>query len=411
MRFLTTLTATVLILVSVVGCDGVDDPRHLGGTGVAVPGLPSTPPMGWNSWNSFGCGINESMIRAQADALVSSGMAAAGYRYVVVDDCWYTPARDSNGRLQADPTRFPSGMAALGAYLHSRGLLFGIYAGASDRTCAQLAGTYPGTTGSAGHETTDAQTFASWGVDYLKYDWCSTSGDQQESRFTAMRDALRATGRSIVYSINANSGRGTVLPGARDDWGSVATMSRITNDISATWTSGQGADGYQGVYDIVRAAAPMTQRAGPGRFIDPDMLEIGVGGALTAAQQRSHLALWAMMAAPLIAGNDLTTMDSTTRQVLTNPGVIAIDQDPLVSAASRSSTDPDIWTRKLADGGQAIAVVNPTTATRTAPVDLGALGLRDATVTDVWTGRMVTVTDGRVDTDIAAGDTLLLRTR
>ncbi|HCS56564.1 MAG TPA: glycoside hydrolase family 27 protein, partial [Gordonia polyisoprenivorans] len=199
----------VTLVVLALGCtpEG-DDTVRIGGDGTAIGGLPATPPMGWNSWNSFGCTITEQIVRAQADALVSSGMAAKGYRYVVVDDCWMAPDRNAGGQLVADPVRFPSGMAALADYVHARGLKFGIYAGAREKTCAQFGGTYPGTTGSGGHELTDARTFASWGADFVKYDWCSgdSAHDDQVASFTAMRDAIRSTGRPMVYSINPNSG-------------------------------------------------------------------------------------------------------------------------------------------------------------------------------------------------------------
>ncbi|MET1075940.1 MAG: glycoside hydrolase family 27 protein, partial [Umezawaea sp.] len=164
---------------------------------VAAPGSPAlTPPLGWNSWNSFGCGVTEAQIRQAADAMVSSGMKDAGYQYVVVDDCWFNPQRDSSGNLQAHPTKFSSGMKALGDYIHGKGLKFGIYQVPNEKTCAQGTGAFPGSTGSKGHEAQDARSFASWGVDYLKYDWCSGAGtrDEQIARFTIMRDALRATG-------------------------------------------------------------------------------------------------------------------------------------------------------------------------------------------------------------------------
>ncbi|MDX3245872.1 glycoside hydrolase family 27 protein, partial [Streptomyces sp. ME18-1-4] len=164
-------------------------------TAAAAPGSPAlTPPLGWNSWNSFGCGITEAQVRQAADAMVSSGMKDAGYQYVVVDDCWFDPQRDAAGNLRANSAKFPSGIKALGDYIHSKGLKFGIYQAPNEKTCAQGVGTYPGSTGSKGHETQDAATFASWGVDYLKYDWCSSSGtrDEQVARFTLMRDALRA---------------------------------------------------------------------------------------------------------------------------------------------------------------------------------------------------------------------------
>ncbi len=205
----------------------------------AAPGSPAlTPPLGWNSWNSFGCGVTEAQIRETTDAMVSSGMREAGYRYVVVDDCWFDPQRDAAGNLRANPAKFPSGMKALGDYIHNKGLKFGIYQVPGERTCAQTSGAYPGSTGSRGHETQDAATFASWGVDYLKYDWCSSSGtrDEQVARFTLMRDALRATGRPIVYSINPNSFHD--ITGATYNWGEVADLWRTTEDLLDIWQNG-----------------------------------------------------------------------------------------------------------------------------------------------------------------------------
>ncbi|GGF31802.1 hypothetical protein GCM10007298_29570 [Williamsia phyllosphaerae] len=378
---------------------------------VAIPGVAATPPMGWNSWNAFGCDIDETTIRSQADALVSSGLAAAGYRYVVVDDCWYSPQRAADGTLTASSQRFPSGMAALGRYLHARGLRFGIYAGASEQTCAQLSGTYPGRTGSAGHETTDARTFASWGVDYVKYDWCSANSDldDQKEAFTAMRDAIRATGRPMVYSINPNSGvtSDDGVPGARHDWGGVATMTRLTNDISPQWTTDSGSNGYQGIADIIDASADATARVSAGRWTDLDMLEIGVGTSLTAAQQRSHLALWAMMAAPLVAGNDLTVMDSATAALLRTPGVLAIDQDRAARPATAVTADGTVRTRELSGGRRAVSLSNRGATATTMSFTPGT----GVPVHDVWTGTSVPVgSDGTVRVTVAPDDTALFET-
>ncbi|MGU3292170.1 glycoside hydrolase family 27 protein [Williamsia sp. M5A3_1d] len=390
-------------------------PHDLGGTAPAIAGVAATPPMGWNSWNTFGCDIDEATIRAQADALVSSGLAAAGYRYVVVDDCWYNPTRDAQGRLTASSARFPSGMAALGAYLHARGLRFGIYAGATDRTCAQLSGTYPGATGSRGHESTDAATFASWGVDYVKYDWCSPESDTNDQRdaFVAMRDAIRATGRPMVYSINPNSGivlptdaDATSVPGAAHDWGGVATMTRLTNDISAQWRSGNGPNGYQGVLDIAGVSASASADVRAGRWLDLDMLEIGVGTELTAAQQRSHLALWSMAGSPLIAGNDMTRMDTRTRALLATSGILAIDQD---AGAPARAVSADGWTRRrqMADGSVVVSVTNPSPVAHTVTIDRAGLDAHGA-ATDVWTGRRLADANAPIVVTVAAGDTAVI---
>ncbi|GAA1895386.1 alpha-galactosidase [Williamsia serinedens] len=409
-RLCVRVTSLLMVLV-VAGCGGSVG-HEVSEDAVAIPGVAATPPMGWNSWNTFGCGVTEQIVRAQADALVSSGLAAAGYRYVVVDDCWQAPSRDPSGRLVAAPDRFPSGMDALGDYLHARGLRFGIYTGAGARTCAQLNGTYPGDTGSREHETVDAQTFAAWGVDYVKDDWCSSDADPsaQRSAFVAMRDAIRATGRPMVLAINPNSGITATdgVPGAVHDWGGVATTTRLTNDIESVWRSGQDASGYQGIADIADAARDADVTVGAGRWLDLDMLEIGVGDSLTAAEQRSHLALWAMAASPLIAGNDLTRMSTTTRDLLASTGIVAIDQDP-AGAMARAVTS-DGWTRarRLADGSVAVSVTNPGDQTETIPVDRSVVGA-DGTTIDVWTGREVAAAGQSITVTVAPHDTAVLR--
>jgi alpha-galactosidase len=404
------MTSLLMVLV-VAGCGGSVG-HEVSGDAVAIPGVAATPPMGWNSWNTFGCGVTEQIMRAQADALVSSGLAAAGYRYVVVDDCWQAPSRDSSGRLVAAPDRFPSGMAALGEYLHSRGLRFGIYTGAGARTCAQLNGVYPGDTGSRGHESVDAATFASWGVDYVKDDWCSSESDPgaQRSAFTAMRDAIRATGRPMVLAINPNSGITATdgVPGAVHDWGGVATTTRLTNDIEPVWRSGEDDSGYQGVADIADAARDPDATVGPGRWLDLDMLEIGVGDSLTPAEQRTHLALWAMAASPLIAGNDLTQMTTATRDLLGSRGIIAIDQDPAGEIARAVSSDGWTRVRRLADGSLAVSVTNPGDRIATIPVDRSVVGA-GGTAVDVWTGREVAATGQPIVLTVLPHDTAVLR--
>ena len=367
-------------------------------TGTEVPerghplanGLALTPPMGWNSWNTFGCDIDEAVVRREADALVSSGMRDAGYRYVVVDDCWFEPARDAAGDLRASSARFPHGMRALGDYLHARGLLFGLYESPSSQTCAQLAGAYPGSTGSRGHEVQDAARFAGWGVDYLKYDWCSTSGStaDQVRAFARMRDALAASGRAIVFSINPNSAHDTT--GAERYWGDVANLWRTTQDITDLWTTGQSSDGPLGVQDIVDQNVPLAPLAAPGGWNDPDMLEVGRPG-LTREEQRSHFALWAMMAAPLIAGNDVAHQDAATSALLRSRVLVSIDQDPLGRQAVQVAHDGTtrVLTRRLSGGRLAVALVNEGTTSRTIEVDRATLGLDGGrrVAVDAWTGR------------------------
>ncbi len=365
----------LVLLVALIGLPAAD---------VAVPGFGprassvDRPPMGWNSWNAFGCDIDENRILGAARALVTSGMRDAGYRYVIVDDCWQASTRAADGSLVADPVRFPHGMAALGAQIHALGLRFGIYQSPGEQTCAELAGNIPGATGARGHETQDARTFAAWGVDYLKYDWCSPDGTvaDQARTFATMDRALRATGRPIVYSINPNSDHD--LTGPSYAWGAVADLWRTTWDITATWRTGCPAacvpGAALGIADIVDAQAPLWAAAGPGHWNDPDMLEVGVQGALTPTENRAHFGMWAMLAAPLIAGNDVAAMPADVRAVLTDPDVVAIDQDPSGRQARRVSADAvQVWARPLADGSVAVALLNPGDTAATATASLSAV--------------------------------------
>jgi alpha-galactosidase len=374
-------------------------------------GVARTPPMGWNSWNTFGCNINEALIRQQADAMVSSGMRELGYRYVVVDDCWFNPNRDASGNLQGDPGRFPSGMKALGGYLHARDLKFGIYQVPVDRTCAQYFGGYPGATGSQGHEAQDARQFAAWGVDYLKYDWCSPNGsiEEQVATFAKMRDALAATGRPIVYSINPNSIHAKTGP--LRNWGDVANLWRTTEDITNAWNTGQ-TNGYpMGIQNIVNVNVPLAGYAGPGQFNDPDMLEVGRGG-MTDTEMRSHFALWAVMAAPLIAGNDLRSMSSQTSAILTNRTLVAINQDPLALQATQVSNDGTrrVLAKRLANGDVAVALFNQGSATTTVSTTAAAVGKSGSSFTllDAWTNAAST-TSGPISASVPAHGTVVYR--
>ncbi|HEX6686569.1 MAG TPA: ricin-type beta-trefoil lectin domain protein [Candidatus Limnocylindrales bacterium] len=374
-------------------------------------GVARTPPMGWNSWNTFGCNINEALIRQMADAMVSSGMRDAGYQYIVVDDCWMNPNRDSAGNLQGDPVRFPSGMRALGDYIHARGLKFGIYQAPLAETCAQFFDAYPGATGALGHEAQDAQQFAAWGVDYLKYDWCSPTGtiNDQVATFARMRDALAATGRPIVYSINPNSIHEKTGP--QRDWGDVANMWRTTEDITNAWNTGQTNGFPMGIQNIVDVNVPLASKARPGGFNDPDMMEVGRGG-LTDTEQRSHFALWAIMAAPLIAGNDLRNMTAATQTILKNPNLIAINQDPLGLQATQVSFDGTrrVLAKRLANGDVAVALFNQGTASTTISTTAGAIGKTGVSFTlrDAWTNATST-TSGIISASVPGHGTVVYR--
>ncbi len=425
-RAITALAASAALLSSVAGIQLGAAPE----AGAAANGVALTPPMGWNTWNSFGCNISDQLIKDSADTIVSSGMKAAGYQYVVVDDCWMADQRDADGKLLPHPTRFPGGMKALGDYLHAKGLKFGIYQSPTDKTCEQRLHNRPGT-GSLGHERQDAETFAEWGVDYLKYDWCSKEGtlESQKQQFSLMRDELArataasaaATGlseRPIVYSINANSWFDTNT-GATFDWSSIANLWRTTEDIKNAWSKGQDTRYGEGVLDITRYNGPLGSQAGPGHWNDPDMLEVGVtkdGKSLTPDEARSHLALWAQMAAPLMAGNKLTEMTEDTRSILTNQNVIAIDQDSLGKAARivADSATQLLTVRELAGGDRSVTLTNTADTTATVTTSVAELGLAGApgyTVKDVWApaGTPSTTTTGALSATLAPHATALYR--
>ncbi|WP_030918491.1 glycoside hydrolase family 27 protein [Streptosporangium amethystogenes] len=374
-------------------------------------GVGRTPPMGWNTWNTFGCNINETLIRQTADALVSNGMRDLGYQYVVVDDCWFDPNRDSAGNLQANPSRFPSGMKALGDYLHARGLKFGLYQVPLDRTCAQYFGSYPGATGSLNHEVQDARQFAAWGVDYLKYDWCSPTGtiDDQVRTFAKMRDALAATGRPILYSINSNSIHSKTGP--QRNWGDVANIWRTTEDITNAWNTGQ-TNGYpMGIQNIVNVNVPLAGNAGPGQFNDPDMMVVGRGG-MNDTEMRSHFALWAIMAAPLIAGNDVRNMDNATATIMKNQQLIAINQDTLGLQATQISNDGTrrVLAKRLSNGDVAVALFNQGGSTTTISTTASAIGLsgNSFSLRDAWTNT-VTTTTGAISASVPSHGTVVFR--
>jgi alpha-galactosidase len=347
----------------------------------APNGLALTPPMGWNSWNKFACNVTEQILRDTADAMVASGMRDAGYQYVVVDDCWHGK-RDSNGFITADPQRFPSGMRAIADYIHSKGLKVGIYSDAGRLTCG-------GRPGSQGHEYQDALTYARWGVDYLKYDWCSTGDRNAKEAYALMADALRSTGRDIVFSMCE---WGTAKPWL---WAkNIGNLWRTTGDIWDSFaTNDPQHDWAHPVLDIVDRNEPLWQYAGPGHWNDPDMLEVGNGG-MSATEYRSHFSLWAMMAAPLMAGNDIAHMDESTRSILLNKEVIAVDQDKLGVQGRRVSKtgDQEVWVKPLSGGARAVLLFNRGKSPADVDVTWEQLGFpakQRAKVRDLWAHRDV----------------------
>jgi alpha-galactosidase len=340
----------------------------------AAEPLALTPPMGWNSWNKFGCNVSEALIRRTADALVTSGMKDAGYEYVVIDDCWQV-ARDAAGTIVADPERFPSGIQALADYVHARGLKLGIYSDAGTMTCAKRPG-------SKDHEAQDARSYAAWGVDYLKYDWCNSAGQDTRDSYAKMSQALGASGRPIVFSIC--------------EWGStkpwlwaqgVGQLWRATGDIQDCWDCGKSWGGM-GVAHIIDQVAELYPFAGPGHWNDPDMLEVGNGG-LTLPESRAHFSFWALLAAPLMAGNDLEAMTGEIREILTNREVIAVDQDPLGMQGRKVADDGprEVWMKPLADGSRAVILFNRGSEPSTVSAAWEAIGVfpgGKASVRDLW---------------------------
>lgn len=305
----------------------------------------TTPPMGWNSWNKFGCDVSEELLKGIADALVSSGMRDAGYRYVVIDDCWQV-GRDAEGNIIVDSVRFPNGMAALADYIHSLGLKFGIYSCAGSKTCQ-------GRPGGRGYQFQDARQYAAWGVDYLKYDWCYNEGQNAKAAYKTMSDALIECGRPIVFSI--------CEWGANQPWtwgDGIGHLWRTTGDIRDRF-DGKFSSGSLSAMEILDKTADLSKYAGPGHWNDPDMLEVGNGG-MTDTEYRTHFSMWCMMAAPLMAGNDLRVMDRATREILNNAEVIAVDQDQLGKAGYRRIDygDREVWCKTLSDDNVAVCFLN-----------------------------------------------------
>jgi len=337
-------------------------------------GLASTPPMGWNSWNKFGCNVGEDMIRQMADGMDKSGMKEVGYQYIVIDDCWQVE-RDQSGNIVADAKRFPAGIKALADYVHSRGLKFGIYSDAGYKTCAKRPG-------SLGHEYQDALQYAAWGVDYLKYDWCNTTTQDAQAAYALIRNALNASGRSIVLSICE---WGTAKPWL---WGEKVggNLWRTTGDISDMW---QGKDKHHlGVVDILDLQDGLQSYAGPGHWNDPDMLEVGNGG-MTTDEYRAHFSLWSILAAPLLAGNDLRDMKPEIHDILTNKEVIAVNQDALGRQGRRVRKDGDleVWAKQMQDGSRSVVLLNRDVSEKEIAVsweDIGYPSHLSASVRDLW---------------------------
>lgn len=374
--------------------------------------LAPTPPMGWNTWNTFQTKIDENLLKGLVDAYVSSGMRDAGYQYFVLDDGWMAMERDTNGSLVADPKKFPHGMKAFADYVHSKGLKFGIYNCAGTQTC----GGYPG---SRGHEYQDARLYASWGVDFLKYDWCNTDSLNAREAYITMSSALKQTKRPIVFSLC--------------EWGNhqpwlwakgVGELYRSTGDITAnfdkdkhmgTWTA-------LSVMNILEKQVNIRKYNGPNHWNDADMLEVGNG--MSFAEDRAHFSMWCMLAAPLTAGNDLRNMSAQTRSILTNKEAIAIDQDELGIAAYKipMADSLEVWVKPLKNNEVAVCFLNRANHAQKLNIKWADLNVADEatglnlrfaegvySLRDLWLKKIVGTTKGNLKQDIAAHDVLMLK--
>ena len=398
MRIFASFSVAVLALTSLTAFSQAPAPPQ-------APQVAQTPPMGWNSWNYFAGRVTDKDIRDSADLVVSSGMKDAGYIYVNIDDTW-EGERDASGVLHTN-AKFPD-MKALAEYVHSKGLKIGIYSGPGTKTCGGYAA-------SLGHEEQDAKMYADWGIDYLKYDLCSYIPDVLEKQapndkaaqmrlmigaYDKMGKALKATGRPIVYSL-CQYGWDAVWEWAPALGGN---LWRTTGDITPRWDR---------IYAIASQQAGLESYAGPGHWNDPDMLEVG-NGKLSLAENRTHFTLWAILAAPLLAGNDLPHMKPEIKAILTNRDVIAINQDALGKQGARTYSDGEVevWTRQLQGGALAVAIVavgDSRYATHPFHLNLAKLGLHGPQAgKDLWTGKPITLTDN-MPIEIESHDVLLVR--
>ena len=396
--------ALFTLLVSVVACTSLFAQKF--------EELAQTPPMGWNSWNIFQTKIDEPLLKGMVDAYVSSGMRDAGYTYFVLDDGWMAMERDKDGDLVADPQKFPHGMKAFADYVHSKGLKFGIYNCAGTKTCAG----YPGT---RGYEYQDARLYASWGVDYLKFDWCNTEGINAREAYATMSKAIRAAGRPMVFSLCE---WGQHLPwrwAARD-----GQLWRSTGDIGVAFDKPVTRNGWTplSVLNILDRQDSIRQYAGPGHWNDPDMLEVGNG--MSNNEDKAHFSLWCMLAAPLMAGNDLRNMSPQTAAILTNKDVIAIDQDPLgVECFKYYSFDGlEIFVKPLANNELAVCFLNRSNRVQNISYDWKDHTINDAIsktsvdfnqasykLRDIWAKKDAGTTNKVFKQAIAPDDVVVLR--
>lgn len=376
--------------------------------------LAMTPPMGWNSWNTFQTNINENLVKQTADIMVSTGMKDAGYTYIVLDDGWMAHERDAEGNLVPDPVKFPHGMKALVDYVHSKGLKFGLYNCAGTETCAG----YPGT---RGHEYQDARFYASLGIDYLKYDWCNTEGINAREAYTTMSKALKKAGRPIVFSLC--------------EWGDnqpwlwaepVGNLWRISGDIypcfDCEYKHEEGNWSSWGFMKIIDMRKSIRKYAGPDHWNDFDMLEVGNG--MTETEDKSHFTMWCLMASPLITGNDFRKMNKETLGILTKKGMIAIDQDKLGIQGFRYATENgmETWVKPLSNGDWAIAFLNRSDSAKTIHFDWSKQQVKDDIFNldtdfsntiyglyDIWADKDRGTTKKIFKDEVASHDVIVLR--
>ncbi|WP_448697497.1 glycoside hydrolase family 27 protein [Mucilaginibacter sp. AW1-3] len=377
-------------------------------------GLALTPPMGWNSWNTFQTNINEKLVRDIADVMVASGMKDVGYTYIVLDDGWMAKERDAGGNLVADPVKFPSGMKALADYIHAKGLKFGLYNCAGTQTCAG----YPGT---RGYEYQDARLYASFDIDYLKFDWCYTDGINAKEAYKTMSKALKTAGRPIIFSLCEWGGNKPWL-WAKD----VGHLWRTTDDIYAGWAGikSNGTWSANSVTRIIESQDSLRKYAGPGHWNDPDMLEVGNG--MKVNEDRAHFAMWCMLAAPLIAGNDLRNMSPQTHDILTNKEVIAVNQDALGIQAYKYATADSVetWIKPLKNNEIAICFLNRSANTQKITCNWKEHPVKDDlsktfidftkteyNIRDIEAGKAMGKTNQTFEATVSAHDVIMIRLR
>ncbi|CAA2971316.1 alpha-galactosidase [Olea europaea subsp. europaea] len=387
-RYFSLMARVVVIVALLLGADTTWARRGLQFRKKLIEnGLGLTPQMGWNSWNHFHCNIEEKLIRETADAMVSTGLAALGYEYINLDDCWAELDRDSQGNFVPKASSFPSGIKALADYVHSKGLKLGIYSDAGTQTCSKKM------PGSLGFEEKDAKTFASWGIDYLKYDNCNDNGKSPKERYPVMANALLNSGRSIFFSLC--------------EWGvedpatwakSIGNSWRTTGDISDNW-------------DSMTSRADLNDKwaayAGPGGWNDPDMLEVGNGG-MTTEEYRSHFSIWALMKAPLLIGCDIRSMDKVTVELLSNQEVVAVNQDKLgVQGKKIKDGDLQVWAGLLSQNRVVVALWNRGSSEATITAYWSDIGLNSTTIVDardLWAHSTQKSVNGKISASVIAHD-------